>query len=180
MQANEPESDATRRPRTQGGTRFLENLAYLVPGYRGYKEKELRREEDARLRSRVLSKLQEGRRLIEERLAKLAEGALDAHVDVLDRRLRRLEGLADAVRYAPYGFSGFFDAATVREDTLERILETDLLLFQDLDDFVEMLRGTPFPPRSKAGFTQFFEALDLHLDRIEHRLIARDKLLGDR
>ena len=30
------------------GTRFLENLAYLVPGYRGYKEKELRREEDAR------------------------------------------------------------------------------------------------------------------------------------
>ena len=26
------------------GSRFLENLAYLVPGYRGYKEKELRQE----------------------------------------------------------------------------------------------------------------------------------------
>lgn len=179
MRQEEPDRESTSG-RPSGGTRFLENLAYLVPGYRGYKEKELRREEDARLRSRVLAKLHEVHSLLEARMSKLTEGALDSHTEALDKRLRRMEGLADAVRYAPYGFSGFFDAESVREDTLERILETDLLLFQDMDDFSEAMRGAPFPPRHRSGFALFFECIDQALDRIEHRLIARDKLLGDR
>ncbi|MFN8548986.1 MAG: hypothetical protein U0527_13725 [Candidatus Eisenbacteria bacterium] len=132
------------------------------------------------MRSRVLAKLHEVHGLLEARMSKLTEGALDTHAEALDKRLRRMEGLADAVRYAPYGFSGFFDAESVREDTLERILETDLLLFQDMDDFSEATRGAPFPPRHRTGFTLFFEGIDQALDRIEHRLIARDKLLGDR
>lgn len=180
MRQSESEPSPQSGPRSNGGTRFLENLAYLVPGYRGYKEKELRREEDARLRSRVLAKLHEVRNLLDQRMSKLTEGALDAHTEALDKRIRRLETLVDAVRYAPYGFSGFFDAESVREDTLERILESDLLLFQDMDDFSEIVRGTPFPPRSRSGFALFFESIDMNLDRIEHRLIARDKLLGDR
>ncbi len=163
-----------------GGTRFLENLAYLVPGYRGYKEKELRREEDARLRGRVLAKLQIVRTLLEDRIARLTEQSLDAGAEHLDRRLRRTEGIADAVRYAPYGFSGFFDAAQVREETLERLLETDLLLFQDLDDAVERLRGAPFPPRTRSALQTYLDDVDADLDRVEARLVARDKTLGDR
>jgi len=175
-------NDADRpgaRP-TAGGTRFLENLAYLVPGYRGYKEKELRREEDARLRGRVLAKLQAVRALLEDRLGRLTEQALEAGAEELDRRLRRTEGVADAVRYAPYGFSGFFDAEKVREETLERLLETDLLLFQDLDDALERLRGAPFPPRTRSAMAAFVQDIDADLDRIEARLVARDKILGDR
>jgi hypothetical protein len=163
-----------------GGIRFLENLAYLVPGYRGYKERELRREEDARLRGRVLAKLQIVKALIEDRLGRLSEQSLDSGAEALDRRLRRLEGVSDAVRYAPYGFSGFFDAEKVREETLEKILETDLLLFQDLDETVERLRGATFPPRTKSGFTAFLTDLDADIERIEARLVARDKILGDR
>jgi hypothetical protein len=163
-----------------GGIRFLENLAYLVPGYRGYKEKELRREEDARLRGRVLAKLHVVKAIIEERLGCLTEQSLDSGADALDRRLRRAEGVADAVRYAPYGFSGFFDAEQVREETLEKILESDLLLFQDLDETVERLRGAPFPPRTKTAFTAFLTDLDADIERIEARLVARDKILGDR
>lgn len=164
---------------TSSGTRFLENLAYLVPGYRGYKEKELRREEDARLRGRVLAKLQVLRKLIEERLARLTERTLAAEAEQLDRRLRRVESVADAVRYAPYGFSGFFDVDQVREKTLDRLLEADLLLFQDLDEAVEHLEAAPFPPRSRPALNAFLDELDTDLDRIEARLVTRDKILGD-
>jgi hypothetical protein len=164
---------------TSSGTRFLENLAYLVPGYRGYKEKELRREEDARLRGRVLAKLQVLRKLIEERLTRLTERTLAAEAEQLDRRLRRVESVADAVRYAPYGFSGFFDVDQVREKTLDRLLEADLLLFQDLDEAVEHLEAAPFPPRSRPALTAFLDELDTDLDRIEARLVTRDKILGD-
>ena len=165
--------------RPSSGSRFLENLAYLVPGYRGYKEKELRREEDARLRGRVLAKFQIIRSLLEEKLTRIAESALDRSVELLDRRLRRTETLADAVRYAPYGFAGFFDSETVREETLEKLLEIDLLLFQDLDETVERIRGVPFPPRHDAGVEEFLRQLDEDLDRIEARLLTRDKVLGD-
>lgn len=161
------------------GTRFLENLAYLVPGYRGYKEKELRREEDARLRGRVLAKLQLVRRLIEDRLARLTERSLGGEAEQLDRRLRRVESVADAVRYAPYGFSGFFDIEKVRERTLDRLLEADLLLFQDLDEAIQHLEAATFPPRSRAALTGLLEELDTDLDRIEARLVTRDKILGD-
>jgi len=140
----------------------------------------LRREEDARLRGRVLAKLQAVRALLEDRLGRLTEQALEAGAEELDRRLRRTEGVADAVRYAPYGFSGFFDAEKVREETLERLLETDLLLFQDLDDALERLRGAPFPPRTRSAMAAFVQDIDADLDRIEARLVARDKILGDR
>jgi hypothetical protein len=170
-------NDGPARP--GNGSRFLENLAYLVPGYRGYKERELRREEDSRLRGRVLAKLQLIRGLVEERILKLTEQSTDAAVEAFARRLRRVEGIADAVRYAPYGFSGFFDAVRIREETLEKLLETDLLLFQDLDESFERLRGTPFPPRSKQTMTAYLEAFDSDIQRIETRLVTRDKILGD-
>jgi hypothetical protein len=161
-------------------TRFLENLAYLVPGYRGYKEKELRREEDARLRSRVLAKLAEMSRILSDRLARLTEQSLDSAAQAIDRRQRRIDALSDAIRYAPYGFSGFFDAEKVREETLDRVLETDLLLFQDLDDSIEHLKGTPFPPRNKTALNVWLDALDADIERTETRLLTRDKILGDR
>jgi hypothetical protein len=161
------------------GSRFLENLAYLVPGYRGYKEKESRREEDSRLRGRVLAKLHVIRSLLEDRIARSAEQSLDAAARAMEQRLHRVESVADAVRYAPYGFSGFFDASLVREETLERLLETDLLLFQDLDEAVERLRGTPFPPRSKGALTSLLESVDADIRRIETRLVTRDKVLAD-
>jgi len=170
---------ATTTPAMISGTRFLENLAYLVPGYSGYKGIGSRREEDSRLRSRVLAKLSLIRDLLEERIGCLSEQSLDSAVEALEQRLRRVEGVADAVRYAPYGFSGFFEATRVREETLERILETDLLLFQDLDDAVERIRGTAFPPRTRTAMTSFLDSLDQDVERIEVHLVMRDKILGD-
>ena len=113
----------------------------------------------------------EGLRRVEERIAA---------ADNLDRRLRRIESLADAVRYAPYGFSGFFEAEKVREETLERLLETDLLLFQDLDDAVEMLRDAPVPTSARHSQQDLVFSLDNHISVIETRLVTRDKILADR
>lgn len=170
---------ATSTPTMISGTRFLENLAYLVPGYRGYKGRDSRREEDSRLRSRVLAKLSLIREMLGERVGSLSAQSLDSAAEELGQRVRRVEGVADAVRYAPYGFSGFFEAAKVREETLERILETDLILFQDLDDTVERIRGAAFPPRTRTAMAALLGCLDQDIERIEVHLVMRDKILGD-
>ena len=160
-------------------SRFLENLAYLVPGYQGYKEKERRREEDSRFRGLLLRRLTGIRGSIIDLLAKLAEGPHDAEVDEVEARAKTLDSLADAIRYAPYGFSGFFDAAEVAEEKLDRILEVDLLLFEDLHTIEEiLLRNEPVSMR-RSAFQGYLDQLDEAILRFEHHLIQRDKALGD-
>jgi hypothetical protein len=164
-----------------GGARFLANLAYLVPVSSGYRERGERRDEDSRLRSLVLRRLTEIRGRIAELLASPSEstGAIAIVIAQLEERGRALDTISDAVRYAPYGFSGFFDASAVREDTLDRLLESDLLLFEDLDRIEALLEGIPtVPVRDRSG-ASFLAELDAAIERLERHLILRDKVLGD-
>lgn len=160
------------------GSRFLENLAYLVPSYHGYREKGTRREEDSRLRARVLDGLGEIRGEAANLMGDLAESWSVERLAEMERRVQRLDGLADTIRYAPYGFSGFFDAAAVREESLEWILEADLLIFDDIDRLERLLRDRS-DTRSPAGFQGFLDTLDRSLRLIEEHLVLRDKALGD-
>jgi hypothetical protein len=100
--------------------------------------------------------------------------------EAFSQRLARLEAIAHSVRYAPYGFSGFFDLEKVREETLEKVLECDLLIFQELDDAAEQVADSSLQLRSKAALSRFLESLDERIDQIETRLLTRDKVLGDR
>ena len=89
-----PEADITRTSSTGSGDRFLANLAYLVPGYRGYKEKGLRRQEDARLRSRVMTRLGDVKTLLVNRLDTLQEVNLEAAAIQLAARITRIEKIS--------------------------------------------------------------------------------------
>jgi len=160
-------------------SRFLENLAYLVPGYEGYKERERRRDEDSRFRALLLRRLGEIRSTVVDLVARLAEGPDDAGTGEVETRGRTLDSLADAIRYAPYGFSGFFDAAAIGEATLDRILEIDLLLFEDLDRIEQILLGSEHFTSRRSKLLTFLGRLDEAIDRFEQHLIQRDKTLGD-
>ena len=161
------------------GSRFLHNLAHLVPGYHGYRERERRRDEDSRLRARVLERLSIIRRTLAGLLEGLAEAGRHSWLDSLDGRAQRLDNVADAIRYAPYGFSGFFDVAFIREDSLERILEADLMLFEDLDALEQILEPDGIPSGTGAPRREFLDRLDGIIELFERHLIMRDKILGD-
>ncbi len=160
------------------GSRFLENLAYLVPSYHGYKERGSRREEDSRLRTRVLEGLAELQGEAASLMSDLAEAWSVEHLSEMERRMKRLDALADTIRYAPYGFSGFFDAASVREESLEWILEADLLIFDDLDRMERLLREGRGIQEASA-FQGFLDSFDQSTRFMEEHLVLRDKALGD-
>jgi len=161
------------------GSRFLENLAHLVPGYQGYRDRDCRREEDSRLRARLLQRLASLRGTLAEFTDATGAELTWRCAEILDRRACRLEGIADAIRYAPYGFSGFFDAGAVREDALERILEADLVLFDDLDMVERAIDRISIHPRPNARFRDAVAEIDERIECLERHLIMRDKLLGD-
>lgn len=162
------------------GARFLENLAYLVPSREGYRDPARRRDEDARLRSRLIDGLEATRCGLVDFLEAHAASWTPSWVEGIERRIQRIEKLAWAIRYAPYGFSGFFDATDVREETIERVLEADLLLLEELDALDTWIRSSIPASFRIRDYQTFLDSFDQRLSSLERRMIVRDKCLGDR
>jgi hypothetical protein len=165
--------------RRSSGLRFLENLAYLVPGYEGYRSRERRQEEDARLRSRVNRKLMHLLSALESIHDRWSADPWDTHMDEIDQRRVQLQTIVDTVKSPPHGYAVFFSAELLEEELLERLLESDLLVLQDLEDTEEYLEAkgasVSTAPRTVRSF---FRKLDEILDTLERHLIMREKILA--
>ena len=168
--------DSVRRP---SGLRFLENLAYLVPGYEGYKLRERRQEEDSRLRALVYDRLLRMRQALDLVHERWAEEEVAGQIEQLERRQMRLQTISEAVRYAPYASKSFFTCDTLEVQEIDRILEADLLILEALDGAEEFLERacltvTTAPRTARA----FFRAIDEDLGCIERHLIMREKTIA--
>lgn len=110
-------------------------LAEKMPGYRGYKQKEMRREADKMLRDTIVARMH----TVKKRLDDLQQELIGAgKIDLLDETgsaATQLQTFIDRVRTASYGYSGLFDAQRVKEDDLDRLYEFDAALL----DYAERL-----------------------------------------
>jgi len=111
----------------------LEKLLKKLPGYKGYKEKELRREADKILRMQLAAKLDEQRRRLQELQMQLISEAQIEFLDDVERAVMKLQILIDRIRTASYGYAGLFDAVKVKEKELDALYEFD----NQMLDFVE-------------------------------------------
>ncbi len=107
-----------------GGMGGLEKLIAKIPGYGGYKEKEMRREADKLLRDHIYGVLSEQRRRIEDVQANLGVEQIE-FVEKIGTARRRLQTLADTVHTAAYGYAGLFDAVRVKEEQLDALYSFD-------------------------------------------------------
>lgn len=136
-------SDGFEAAKTQRN--FLERLMDRIPGFRGFQNRELRRDVDKMQREHMAGMVQG----LKARLRDHARDYTDAgQIGVLDRfeRLdRRLDGLAQSIRFADYGATGLFDAVKVGEDDLARLYEFDLALLDDLKALEQGVAAVPAP-----------------------------------
>lgn len=130
--------------RERGG---LESLFGKIPGYKGYKEKEMRRESDRLLREALVRDF--GAQL--NRLSPIQNTVLDngglGFMSDLGEIKTALQTLMDRIRNAPMGYAGFFDAVRVKEDDLDR-----------LEVFDQQLTGEI--PKISAAFDELEKAAD--------------------
>ncbi|MBU7013361.1 MAG: hypothetical protein HXS52_02820 [Theionarchaea archaeon] len=115
--------------------RLLERLELIVPGFKGYKEKEIRREQDKALRMRLVRAL-DG---LKYDLIGMEEEYPDdlKKVKELETFIARIQKLKDEIEHADYGYAGFFDLNHIDEDTLDLIYEHDLKVF----DLISRVKG---------------------------------------
>lgn len=112
----------------------LKRLASRIPGYGGYLEKEMRRDADKLLRDYIAAQLDRQRKRLGEAQRELLDmaGGLDLMDDV-DRVQKKLQLLADRLRTAVYGYSGWFDAVKIGDKELDALYSYDALLLDGVE-----------------------------------------------
>lgn len=118
------------KERVAGG---LEKLARMVPGIESYQDKEALRDADKQLRQTFADRLDRAARRLGRIILKIQrEGRLE-HLDLVGRLERWLQGTADTIRFASYGYSGFFAAVKMDEKNIRRLYEFDVGLADAVD-----------------------------------------------
>jgi hypothetical protein len=152
--------------KVQGERTLLERIMGYVPGYRGYKEKELRRESDRLVRAEAVSRLKAAKNLIRmafanpEMVQKLSQG--DAFkMDALNYRLDRVTQRVDR---AIAGYAGMFDAVKVKEDKLDAVLQYDVGLIEKAE---EIRAGSEQVAKMQPGNDDWGTAMDALTAKVE-------------
>jgi hypothetical protein len=119
--------------------RLSERIAAALPGFRGYKEKELRRESDKLIRNHLYLKLSRDKdnvRLISQKIAD--KRYMDVLTDV-DRLVAKMDRITEKVNHASYGYSGFYDVVKIKEDNLDRMIAFDNQLLDGVNTLTDAI-----------------------------------------
>lgn len=121
--------------RAQAAANLIERIGKRIPGFRGYLDREVRREVDQMLRAQLAARLDQARAAVagHTRTLPLAAAGPLARISALDKRLDRV---ANTLRHAGSGYAGLFDAVKVRGEELETLYRFDLSLAESVDAVV--------------------------------------------
>jgi hypothetical protein len=113
--------------------RLGERIVAAIPGFRGYKEKELRRESDKLIRNHLHRKLSESKHYLKSVFQKLSDRRYFDVITDMDRLMAKVDRITEKVNHASYGYSGFFDIVKVKEENLDRMIDFDNKLVDAAD-----------------------------------------------
>lgn len=155
----------------------LERLARILPGVKGYQDKDSARDTDKQLRLRLADELARIARALEQ----AKQQAVDANelglLPPLDRISNKLNRLGNTIQYAARGYRGLFDRRRPDPNALERLCQFDLGLLDEietLDVALARLREAPSDDlRVRARLTEFDQAVE----RLEATFAQRATLL---
>jgi len=129
------------REKAQQDRNWLERLLREVPGFRGYLEKEERRETDKLLRTFLAGRIGRLRGRLDDLMRDLTDDGHLALTEQVDRVKRALERIMRRLEFASYGYSGLFDAVKVREPELDKLYEFDVNLVDRITQIEEAGRA---------------------------------------
>ena len=105
---------------------WIESILRHIPGFKGYLEKEYRRDSDALLRSVLADDLQKCKPALDEYAKTLVAAAKLDGLAAIDALRPKLDKIIARIRGAMQGYSGMFDLVQIKVDLLQRVYENDL------------------------------------------------------
>lgn len=122
--------DETVKSEMKGEMSLTERIALYIPIYRGYKERNLRRDEDRAVRtelSRAIQGTKQELGTIQRELASQPELMLD-----LERIRTKVDRYDISIKKAVNGYSAFHSSVKVMEDDLDALVKWDARLIDDI------------------------------------------------
>lgn len=158
----------------RAGQNALERLMNAIPGFKGYREKELRRDADGRQREHLASQLETCKKTLNEVSAAATRGgSLDA-INGVETARKRLDKVVARIRFADRGYGGFFDPIKVDEAALERVYQFDLGLVVAVDRLTTASRAAAGAADVQAALT----GLIAEIDALDASLAQREQILS--
>ncbi len=160
--------------KVRGERGLLEKIMGYVPGYHGYKEKELRRESDRLVRMDVVNRLKDAKTVFRRRFADpVAVQKLGDDSYKFDALTYRLDRVTQRIDRAVAGYAGMFDAIKVKEDKLDSVIQHDLSLIEKAESVKEDVEKVA---SMEPGTDDWKTAMDAVISKVEDL----DKLVDER
>lgn len=109
---------------------WFESLLQKIPGFRGYLDKQYRRESDQLTRKWMAERLERSKTSINDYTLRLTEAGKLAELAPCEKLRSRMDKVIGRFRSAPAGYSGMFDFVKVREDRLDAVYRHDASLME--------------------------------------------------
>jgi len=140
----------------------LEKILKYIPGYKGYKEKELRRETDKLVRSKVAASVESGIVKLDRAIRATTDEEDFDKAKRMDRLNMVLTKIAEKITHAPHGYAGMFDAIKVKEDDLDNLINFDASLTETASKIDEACLSILESARKRQ-----FDSLDDSIDQVD-------------
>ncbi|MBP7963628.1 MAG: hypothetical protein KBG20_15050 [Caldilineaceae bacterium] len=161
------------------GMGAIEKLISGLPGIRGYREKDLRRDADYRLRQMIAGGLEEQKaRLFDLQKQLLKSGGL-SWVDDVDGAVTKLQTLADRVKTASYGYAGLFNAQKIKDAQLDALHRFDVALMARVQEVKDAIAGLEAAISQKDGINSAIDALTAKLTELNNLFSQRSDAVDD-
>lgn len=152
-----------------------------VPGFKGYIERENRRDSDKILREMVSDRLlEQHQRLSSIQREFISQGEI-FYVDDLESAAIKIQTLADRMRRATRGYAGIFDPVKINEDELALLYQFDSQLLDSVDeisrsiDNIELSIGTDGLPASIRNLVNVSQSLINTYNKREEVILAAEE-----
>lgn len=117
-----------------GSMDIFKKIASKIPGFKGYVERQNRRDSDKLIRDTIYRRFRELEGRVSDLQVEFVNQGQISYVDDLEKAALRLRTFADRVRTAPRGYSSLFEAVKINEEELAKLYEYDVMLLDKSEE----------------------------------------------
>ena len=121
---------------------IFERICLWIPGYRGYRQKNIRRDVDKEIRSEVARSIEECKSFLAEIQREVVENGDIQMAKTVERVRVKTDTYLKNIESAEAGYSGIWEATKTLEDELEAVMEWDAKLLESAYDLKKLLKMT--------------------------------------
>ena len=104
---------------------IFERIALYIPGYRGYREKNIRREIDRLVRSHIALSIKEAKTVLSDLKRQIMENGDIDSVRSIERINTKIDTYMKSIESAESGYSGIWETMKTTESDLDGVVEWD-------------------------------------------------------